>query len=117
MRWLLVLSLAAGVSSEVWNGWTSGTVKKKGKYGLFADSCSLDCRSRRGPKGQLHAYLAGLHPSWLENIQLPGRYLEVELELAWRMGVQGRKPTSNLCHLPLGSPLSLWFWIESFFPG
>lgn len=79
MRWLLVLSLAAGVSSEVWNGWTSGTVKKKGKYGLFADSCSLDRRSRRGPKGQLHPYLAGLHPSWLENIQLPGRYLEVEL--------------------------------------
>ena len=79
MLWLLVFSLAAGMSSEVWTGWTSGTVKKKGKYGWFADSCFYGRRSRRGPEGQSHPYLAGLHPSWLENIQLPGRCLEVEL--------------------------------------
>lgn len=62
MLWLLLLSLAAGVSSEVWNGWTSGTVKRKGKYGWFADRGSLDCRSRRDPEGQLHPYLAGYIP-------------------------------------------------------
>lgn len=81
-----------------WNGWTSGTVKKKESMDCL-HSCSLDVEARRGPKGQLHPthwdYIpAGLRISSL--VEVP----EWSCGAGMENGGPGQKTNLQPCHLP-----------------